>query len=144
MDYHEQDLREALSSPIAAGVIEVWPSDRSVVEGLERAFLFSGSKISWEAVRGHQAATQAQQGHEEFRCFFDARRSDLGGDRIAFYLNDNLMNCAARASLFAFQRHLDVILRMPAHHYFVAADFSWCIVYTMEGDIDFGWSPSTA
>jgi len=60
---------------------------------------------------------------------------------MAFYLNDSLLDCSVRASLFTFQRHIDAILSIPAQHYFVAEDFSWCIAYTMEGDIDFGWAP---
>lgn len=142
MDHHEQEMREALASPIRAGIIDLLPSDLRVVEGLERAFPFSGSKIAWKAVQGHLSATQAQPGHEEFCRFFDARRSELGGNQTAFYVNDNLMDCAARASLFTFQRHLDTILAMPAHHYFVGENLNWCLAYTKEGDIDFGWSPT--
>jgi hypothetical protein len=140
MTSHEDQLREALSSPIKSGVLEVFPSDSDVTNGLERSFPFAGSKIDWDAVRGHSSTIQTESGHQEFRDFFDARRRELGGDRAAFYVNDALLDCAARASLFTFQRHLDSILSIPGHHYFVAEDFSWCIAYTMEGDIDFGWS----
>ncbi len=140
MSYHEEQLRQALSSPITAGVVEIMPSDSDVIRGLERAFPFVGSKIKWGGARGHLTATQIRPDHEDFRRFFDARRNDLGGDRAAFYVNDGLLDGCARASLFTYQRHLNSILSLPGHHYFVAEDFSWCIAYTMEGDIDFGWS----
>ncbi len=140
MSYHEDQLREALSSPIAAGIVETFSSDGEVIDGLKRAFSFSGSKIDWKAVHGHLSATQVGSGHDEFRRFFDARRNEVGGDRTAFYVNDGLTDGCVRASLFTFQRHLESILSLPGHHYFVAEDFSWCMAYAMEGDIDFGWS----
>jgi hypothetical protein len=36
--------------------------------------------------------------------------------------------------LFTYQRHLDAILAMPAE------SLNWCLAYTMDGDVDFGWS----
>jgi hypothetical protein len=140
MTYHEEEIRAALQSPIAAGVIEIAGDDSSVVRRLEEAFPFVGSRVSWDALPGHLAARETRPDHADFRKFFEARRSELGGDRTAYYLSDNLLDCTLRGSLFSFERHMDAILSIPAHHYFIANDFRWCIAYTMEGDIDFAWS----
>jgi hypothetical protein len=139
MDHYERELREALSSPIEAGVFQILTPD-DVADGLQRAFVFSGMKIDWETVRGHVPADGRAIGDDGFHRFFAARRDELGGNQVAYYLNDNQIDCAFRASLFTFERHLDAFISIPAHHYFVAEDFSWCIAYTMEGDADFGWS----
>jgi hypothetical protein len=138
MDHFERQLREALSSPLAAGILVIAASQSGVAAGLEQAFPFEGSKIDWRTVKGH--LNSSDEGG--FRRFFANRRDELGGNAKAFYLSDNLTDCAVGGSLFAFERHLDAILSIPAHHYFVAEDFSWCIAHSMEGDSDFGWSAS--
>ena len=138
MSHFERELRQALSSPLTAGILVIAASECAVADRLERAFPFDGSKIDWGAVKGHINGS----GESGFRRFFADCRDKLGGDAKAFYLNDDQMDCAIGGSLFAFERHLDAILAVPAHHYFVADDFSWCIAHSMEGDSDFGWSTS--
>lgn len=140
MSFHQIELLESLSSPIAAGIIKVFHSNSSFVQGLEKAFRFEGSKIRWDLVSGHISLTEVQPESGIFRRFFSDRGRELGGDRAAIYLNDDLVDCALSASMFAFERHLSEIISIPAHHYFIADDFEWCMAYTFEGDIDFGWS----
>lgn len=141
MNDYERELREALASSIAAGVVDVRASEHGLDQRLMQAFPFAGSKIDWRSVRGHLGTREGERGSAGFCRFFDARRRELGGRQKALYLNDNLLDCVIYASLSIFQRHLDAIVSIPAHHYFVAEDFGWCIAYTFEGDIDFGWSP---
>lgn len=140
MSFHQLELLAALSSPIAAGIVKVVDSDRSIVQGIERAFRFEGSRIRWDLARGHISTHEAEHDSIVFHEFFKDRCRELGNGQTAIYLNDDLIECALSASLFVFQRHLNGIISIPAHHYFVAEDFEWCIAYTMEGDIDFGWS----
>ncbi|WP_446652906.1 hypothetical protein [Blastomonas sp.] len=121
-------------------MISVFQSDGRFVQRLERAFQFEGSKIRWDLARGHISLTEDELNYGTFRRFFNDLGRELGHDMAAFYLNDNLVQCALGASLFAFERHLGEIISIPAHHYFVAKDFKWCMAYTIEGDIDFGWS----
>ncbi|MCY1673031.1 hypothetical protein OVA07_18665 [Novosphingobium sp. SL115] len=140
MPFHQVELLDALSSPIAAGIINVLHSSSSFVSGLERAFRFEGSKIRWDLVNGHISMTEGERHVLLFPEFFGERCRELGTSRTAIYLNDGPVAFALSATLFAFQRHLSEIISIPAHHYFIAEDFAWCIAYTMEGDIDFGWS----
>lgn len=140
MEDYERELRQALSSAIRNGILRVGASDKDIASELERAFPFDGSKIDWTRVRGHVGGASPGESDEAFRDFFAARVTELGGAEGAFYLNDNLIDRVVSGSLFAFARYLGAILSIPAHHYFVAEDFSWCMTHTMEGDFDFGWS----
>jgi hypothetical protein len=137
---YERELRQALSSAVTAGILRVEASNKDIESALQRAFPFEGSKIDWTKVRGHVGGANHAKSDAAFRDFFAARMKELGGAEAAFYLNDNLIDCVVRGSLFAFALHLEAILSMPAHHYFVAQDFSWCMTQTMEGDFDFGLS----
>ncbi|BEV01942.1 hypothetical protein [Novosphingobium olei] len=141
MDRAAQELRDALALPIAAGTIGLYRSSEDIGRRLEQSFPFAGAKIDWSLTRGHLAVSAGARSLVGFSAFFEDRRTALGNDQPAFYLSEGPIDFALRASLITFQRHLRSIVSVPAHHYFVAEDFSWCIVYSMEGDIDFGWSP---
>lgn len=137
----EQELLRALASPIAAGIITVVADESRIARQLERAFPFAGSKIDWRLARAHFGTSETSHGSDaDFRRFFSDRCRELGGDAKVFYVSDNSVDFALAASLFAFERHLDPLLALPCHHYFISTSFDWCIAYTMEDDIDFGRS----
>jgi len=140
MPTYGDELLEALASPIEAGLIKV-VSEGPVAAGLEAAFPFSGSKIDWSAVAGHDRAVETHPNeHTDFLEFFARHARRLGAGNEAFYLCDGPWDFVLSATLFTFERHLPLFITVPAHHYFISQDFSWCMVYTMEGDIDFGRS----
>lgn len=137
-------LDGALASPIRAGLIEVLPHSDDLADRLSTTFPFCGSKIDWRATRGHCSGRELSRDRElvAFADFFDRRSKELGRDSIAYYVNDNQVDWALRASLWTFSRHLEAITEIPGHHYFVADDLGWCMALTMEGDIDFGFAPA--
>ncbi|ESZ87682.1 MAG: hypothetical protein Q27BB25_08010 [Blastomonas sp. CACIA14H2] len=140
MSFHQHELLETLSSPIAADIIKVFHPDSTFIQRFETAFRFEGSKIRWDLTRDHISLTEVQVDFGVFRSFFSERGRELGSGRTAIYLNDGLVDCALTAPLFAFERHLNEIISIPAHHYFVADNLEWCMAYTIERDIDFGWA----
>lgn len=139
----ETELRAALASPVNAGLIEIIPQSDDLAARISTAFPFSGSKIDWRATGGHFSAKEPARDREfaVFSDFFDRRSRELGRETVAYYLNDSQIDCSLRASLWTFSRHLEPIIRVPGHHYFVADDLSWCMTLTMEGDMDFGYAP---
>lgn len=139
----ETELRVALASPVKAGLIEIIPQSDEVAARISTAFPFYGSKIDWRATKGHFSAREAARDREfaVFFDFFDRRSRELGRETVAYYLNDNQIDCSLRASLWTFSRHLQPIIGVPGHHYFLAYDLSWCMALTMEGDMDFGYAP---
>ena len=139
----ETELRAALASPVKAGLIEIVPHSDGIATRLSEAFPFFGSKIDWRATKGHLGALEPSRDRElpTFSAFFHRRSEELGRESVAYYLNDNQIDCSLRASLWTFSQYLQPIIEMPSHHYFVGDDLGWCMALTMEGDIDFGYAP---
>jgi hypothetical protein len=139
----ETELRAALAGPVKDGSIEIVPYSDGIATRLSKAFQFCGSKIDWRATTGHLSALEPSRDRElaTFSAFFERRLEELGRGSVAYYLNDSQIDCSLRASLWTFSRHLQPIVEIPGHHYFVADDLGWCMALTMEGDIDFGYAP---
>jgi hypothetical protein len=138
---YEAELRAALSRPVSAGLIQVIPHSDELAGRLSNAFPFRGSKIDWQATGCHLNAWGPSRDQlATFSAFFSRRSEHLGREAVAYYLNDNQIDCALRASLETFAQNLQSIIEIPGHHYFVAGDLRWCLALTMEGNIDFGYS----
>ena len=139
----ETDLRIALASPVKTGLIEIILQSDVIAARISTIFPLSGSKIDWRATRGHLSVVETSRHRElvAFSNFFDRQSKELGRESVAYYLNDSQIDCSLRASLWTFSRHLNKIIGIPGHHYFVADDISWCMALSMEGDMDFGYAP---
>jgi len=138
MPTYELELLTELSDQIAEGLIKK-VDEQPIVDSLEENFLFVGSKIDWTTTKDHKAGLwQGQSKDCDFLEFFGERVKDFGAQTHIYYVNDNQLNYALKGSMRVFQKNLPTIFQIPAHHYFIDEDFGWCLVYSMEGNLDFG------
>ena len=141
---YEAELRKALHSAMESNRIRELGESSPFFAGLMQNYPIDGSKVDWDLVPGsierveHDEALQAGQ----FAAFFDeiAQRFRLEGDVV--YVGDSATDFALAGSLQAMREVLPELLMIPQHHYFVGPESSWCLCFTMEGDMGFGFRPS--
>jgi hypothetical protein len=109
-----------------------------------RAYPTLGSKIDWSrvpnSIERFEEDTTLQV--ERFVSFFDevAQKFGLAGDVV--YVGDSATDFALAGAMEHMKEALPELLGIPQHHYFIGSECSWCICFTMEGDMSFGFSPS--
>jgi hypothetical protein len=140
----EEELLDELRRRHASREIEVQPSSAGYFEALERRFPVRGSKIDWERVPGarvlHVEITASEAYFDQAVAFakenWIAERLDQ--EQQVVVVGDSAMEVALKMPLRVLETSLRSILRMPEHNYVLAPDASWCMVFTMEGDMCFG------
>lgn len=144
----EEELRQELQREYPGSTIVVDPSSSGYFDMLRRRFPVRGSKIDWDRVPMAKVRRVATSSSEQY--FDDAEEfaeeivgsERLDREREVVVIGDSAMEGALRMPLFAFRSFLRSILRMPQHTYVLDADATWCLVFTMEGDLCFGYAPS--
>lgn len=137
---YEEDLLFALKQHGLASVVKVEKNGTSYFSALAQSFPYHGSKIDWSKIQGsvhnHESDIKTQQ--IAFISFFDniSVRYNLNNED-SLYLGDNLTDFCLSAKISEFRKCLPQILSIPQHHYFMAENFKWCLVFSMEGDMDF-------
>lgn len=76
--------------------------------------------------------------------FFVDRCLELTLSEKVIYINDSALDFVVTSDLVTFKNHIKGILELPDHHYFVSVDYSWCMAFTMEGDMDFALSRNSS
>lgn len=140
----------AMLAPLSIeGSLEIANDQANLIQNLNRRFYFAGSKIDWSRSTDHW--------HQSFRSSdesIDTRGKHRAVEEILRkhefssviecaveidYINDSSLDFGVRLSPTIFWDALAVFLsHVPQHHYFFAADGSWCLAITMEGFVDFG------
>ena len=143
----EDELLEVLQSACATGKIEILSSSDAFFRLLEKRFPVCGSKIDWEEVPGsvvRNTGTDDSEVHfDECEAFAAAtwQAEDISRDQTVVVIGDSSMNVALVMSIGTLTACLREILRMPQHTYILPKDASWVMVFTMEGDLCFGYAP---
>jgi hypothetical protein len=140
MSTYEDDLRSALKTQFDTGELLDIGDAAAVFSSLSKAFPTSGSKIDWRYVPGsvESAEEEASLQHQRFAQFFDDVRSRFGLSGPVTYAGDSATDFALEGTLDAVREALPALLEVPQHHYFIGPGCSWCICFTMEGDMGFG------
>lgn len=111
--------------------------DESVVfDWLSVHFPADGSKIDWGRVRGRHTHWTVS---DETRLVAMASRevcSRLRPGSVVEHAGDGLSPYGVRFTGAVAPSVLGELLEIPEHHYFLAADRSWLVVVTTEGDLD--------
>lgn len=142
--FYEKQLRQALAPMLTAGRAAIVERMADTFALLGRSFPLSGSKIDWTEVPGAQgiAVTDhrllADAGVEFWQRIAQTER--LSG--MATYVCDGGVGFSVEASVPDVSEMLRHILEIPQHHYLIGAGAAWCLCFTMEGDVDFGRSPT--
>ncbi|MFD9306024.1 hypothetical protein ACFWCB_25800 [Streptomyces sp. NPDC060048] len=111
--------------------------DASVVfDWLELRFPVAGSKIDWSRAQGR---------HAHWSVPDDVQLAEMTAREIALrtlpgstveHVGDGLSPYGVRFSEAVCAPVVAELLDIPEHHYFLAADRSWIVVVTTEGDLD--------
>jgi len=123
--------------------------EQPIVDEIEAAFVFSASKIDWDKTLGHQTYDLGRDCADEFNqitAFIQKGSIDkaIEASDSLIYINDSSMDFAVKIKPEQFYPFLKLALdNIPQHHYFFEREAKWCLVISMEGDVDFGFSPNT-
>jgi hypothetical protein len=135
----DDDLLQALTDEIALGRVRVCESCAPWFDKLNARFPASGSKIAWSEVPGSESS------HGSIECFVQFAKDVVrfhGLTGSAVYIGDGLTNIAVLADVNDLLSIVDRMLIFPHHHYVVSESVDWCMSYTMEEDMDFGFAPA--
>jgi hypothetical protein len=140
----EQDLLRKIAPEIEAQLIVVSTDAEAYFNVLEEHFPLGGSKIAWSKVPGSCKEKINYDDELSVLTFFDVAMSALGqrASNKVIAVGDSAMEVALSASVEIMRRRLYDIISLPQHTYIVPPDVSWCLSYTMEGDMVYGRSPS--
>ena len=143
-DFFETGLRQALRKEFESHRLRELGDSSPFFSQLMEAFPVCGSKIDWDRVSDSiervEEDIDLQTG--QFAEFFDEvnQRCCLSGDVV--YVGDGVTDFALVSSLKCMREILPELLAVPQHHYLVAPDSSWCMCFTMEGWMGFGFRSS--
>jgi hypothetical protein len=141
MNFYESYLREHLSAEMASNrIIEVLDSS-IFFKQLSTVYPIVGSKIAWSAISGSIESYEEDISIQknEFISFFRKIRDRFSLSGEAIYMGESATDFALLGDIQVFDEIISKILDVPQHHYFVSKDFSWCMSFTMEGDMAFGF-----
>jgi len=143
-NFYEAELRKALRTEIESHRIRELGDSSPFFAQLAKAYPASGSKIDWGRVPGSIERVEEEEAlqAEQFAKFLDEviQKFRLSGDVV--YVGDSATDFALAGSLECMRKVLPELLAVPQHHYLVGPDSSWCVCFTMEGDMGFGFRPS--
>jgi hypothetical protein len=154
----EDELLQKMGSDVATGSIQIVQDSQQFVSLISQNFPFVGSKISWSRVPDHivsqvewqddfsqtENKTEISTYADAILGFFDnAMKATQSADNAdIIVLGDSAMNIALHLSAGTLRKYLLDIVDLPQHTYVIPPDASWCLTFTLEGYMDFGFSPS--
>ncbi|WP_395739878.1 hypothetical protein [Prosthecobacter sp.] len=135
------ELRQTFAPLQDRGLIQMI-DETPVVDLIERAFPFSGSKIDWDAVPGSQVKTRSSGSPvTECRTFLDECLRHLDPSAPLLIVGDGIMDFAIAVRLGDLDCCFEEIIHLPQHTYITTPTAEWCLVVTMEDDLCFGHAP---
>ncbi len=153
----EEELLQALQSDINSGSIRVISESQQYADLISQNFPFVGNKIDWSKVPGHTVAQldwrkgymHAEKSIEKLEyidaifSFFDniLRKTHTPDVTDLIVLGDGTMDIALQLPAGILRKHLLDVVELPQHTYIIPPDVSWCLTYTTEGYMDFGFRP---
>lgn len=138
----EEELLADLDTFIKTGDVSVEESSEAYFGRLAEVFPLGGSKINWDQVPDSIVDTTSNKNDvTEWVNFFNAIVEKKGLSGKLVYINDSAIECALTMSVEILRQCIKQILEYPDHHYFIGEDYAWCMTFTMEGDMTFGFKP---
>ncbi|MBB6521751.1 hypothetical protein [Pseudoteredinibacter isoporae] len=138
----EEELLVNLDAFIKTGEVYLEESSEAYFGRLAEVFPLGGSKISWDQVPNSIVETTNNKNDvAEWVNFFNAIIEKKGLSGKLVYINDSAIECALTMSIDILRKCIKQILEYPDHHYFIGENYAWCMTFTMEGDMTFGFKP---
>ncbi len=138
-----QELLQDLSSDIECGNIIVSDDFDQWFDKIWKNFPFTGSKIAWSKVpESIELEIDKKDYEESIVSFFINITHKAGVDEsdVLVVVGDSSMNFSLQSHKDTLSKILLYIVSMPQHTYIIPIDSSWCLCYTMEGYMSFGFS----
>lgn len=141
MNYYEQEIINALAAGKGNVVCAEGGADEVFTRVMER-YPVHGSKIDWSRVEGsvEEQEWNLDLHSQSFEQFFRDAVSRFGLSGEVVYVGDGLTDFALSGSIEGFEGLLGDIFEVPHHHYFLGSDIDWCMCFSMEGGMSFGFS----
>jgi hypothetical protein len=134
---------EKLAPSMTNGRIVVEYDMDKYFDQIEASFPIYGSKIEWDEVDGSvEELARLEFYSADCTNFFNKMTEQFiqNPDSKVVLLGDSAMDYALLTSLKNVPEVLEKMLELPQHHFIVANNFSWCISFSMEGDMAFGFA----
>lgn len=143
-NYYETELRRILCAAIESNSIRELGDSSPFFAQLMMAYPTKGSKIDWSRVPDAVERTEQNETLqlEQFIAFFDELVQGAGLAGEVIYVGDSATDFALVGSVECMRKALSELLAIPQHHYLIGSECSWCMCFTMEGDMGFGFRPS--
>jgi len=140
MNDYEADIIRSMDA-IGGDCIYIENGESEVFQKISERYPAVGSKIDWRQLEGSigEMEWNLDLHAESFKRFFHETVSRFGLSGDAIYAGDGLTDFSLHAPIEQFGPLLDAIFDVPHHHYFVRADYGWCMCFTMEGDMSFAF-----
>jgi hypothetical protein len=138
----EEELLAELDDLIKSGCIFVEKENEKYFSGLSASFPICGSKIDWGEVPG--SIEEIADGSNYLgSCidFFKRISEENGLKGNCILIGDSAIESAFILSVDVLGQCLKKVLEVPQHHYIIAENNSWCMSFTMEGEMAFGNKP---
>lgn len=141
-NYFESILESALKNFTDNGEITINHGADAVYDKIYEKFPFSGSKINWKSVDNAIQDLDENEPSQtkSFETFFAAITEKYNLSGKVMYVGDSATDFCIIGTIDSFLSALPSFFSIPQHHYFVDINFSWCMCFTMEGDMGFGFS----
>lgn len=139
----EEELLADLDGFIKSGDISIEDSSEVYFGRLAEVFPLGGSKINWDQVTDSIVVTASNKNDvTEWVDFFYETIDEKGLSGNLVYINDSAIDCALTMPVETLKQCIKQILEYPDHHYLIGEKYTWCMTFTMEGDMTFGFKPA--
>ena len=138
-------LLEELNQDIGSGKITVSNNAEVFFDEVTHRFPLEGSKIAWATMPDCISRTiNYDDYNNSITDFFElvVVAAGLSSADSIIVIGDSALDVALSMSIGILRKHLINIVEMPQHTYVLPKNADWCACYTLEGFMDFGFSPS--
>jgi hypothetical protein len=151
MSSYDDELLQQLGPDFDCGTLNRVETTGALFGRLAQTYPVHGSKIDWQSVPGAvvaQCSVYPSRGStaleiREFLEFYDLVVDRFGLYGKGLYMGDGPMELGVGGQLRPMRSALPSLFQVPQHHYLIDPDFAWCFTWTMEGDMAFGFRPSS-
>jgi hypothetical protein len=110
--------------------------ESQVFDWMSRTLPFKGSKVDWDGATGEHSHWFVGEDEARLEGAVSEISELLGDQGDVIHAGDGLSNFAVRFPASDRRRVISSLLALPEHHYFLAADESWFVAFSFEGDVD--------
>ena len=122
-------------------------SPNEIVDKIASSFDWIGSKIDWGKTKNHRHLNLVGSDDDSLSLIkeFIIKNMDINHaisvSQGICYINDSSIDFCVYITSSQFDEWLEFAYNnIPQHHYYFDEAQGWCLVITMEGNVDFGFS----